>query len=116
MLGGGMRQAGVVAAAGIVALDEMVDRLADDHANARRFAGGLAELPGQDLEAMPQTNIVLFTVTDPRFTWSTLIDAALARGVALYPFGHGRIRAATHSGVGPDDIDRALEILAKVMA
>jgi len=116
MLGGNMRQAGVIAAAGIVALDEMVDRLAEDHANARRLADGIAAVPGLALEAPPQTNIVLFTVTDPRYTWSTLISAAQAHGVALYPFGHGRIRAATHSGVGPADIDRALEILAKVMA
>ena len=61
MLGGGMRQAGVVAAAGLVALDTMVDRLADDHANARLLAGALARIPGLVIDlARVQTNIVIF--------------------------------------------------------
>jgi threonine aldolase len=94
----------------------MADRLTVDHANARRFADGIGSLPGLALQAAPQTNIVLFTVTDPRFTWSTFIDAAAANGVGLYPFGHERIRAVTHHGIRSEDIDRALEILAKVMA
>jgi threonine aldolase len=114
LLGGGMRQAGVIAAAGIVALDEMVDRLADDHANAQRLAAGLAELPGITVEPV-YTNIVLFRVADPRYTWSTFVDAARTAGVALYGFGHDRIRAATHAGVTAADVDRAVTLLAGVL-
>jgi threonine aldolase len=116
MLGGGMRQAGVIAAAGIVALEEMAGRLTQDHALARGFAEGLAELPGIELESMPQTNIVLFRVLDPRLTWSSFVDAAGAAGLALMGFGHGRVRAVTHNGLRAEDIDRALDIVAKVLA
>jgi threonine aldolase len=112
MLGGGMRQAGVIAAAGIVALDEMVDRLADDHALARRLAGGLAEIPGVSLTSPVQTNIVLFRVDG--VDAGAVIEAAGRFGVALYPFGHGRVRAVTHADVTTADIDRALEVLASV--
>jgi threonine aldolase len=116
MLGGGMRQAGVIAAAGIVALEEMVEHLATDHALARRFAHGLATLPAIALESMPETNIILFRVLDPRFTWSSFVDAAGAAGLALIGFGHERIRAVTHSGLSTEDIDRGLEVIAKVLA
>jgi threonine aldolase len=116
MLGGGMRQAGVIAAAGIVALEEMVDRLATDHALARRFAEGLSALIGLELESMPQTNIVLFRVVDPRFTWSSFVDATGSAGLALMGFGHGRVRAVTHSGLVAADIDQALDVVAKVLA
>jgi threonine aldolase len=113
MLGGGMRQAGVIAAAGIVALDEMVDRLADDHALARRLADGLAEIPGVFLTSPVQTNIVLFRVEG--VDAGALIEAAARSGVALYPFGYGRVRAVTHADVTAADIDRALEVLAGVV-
>jgi threonine aldolase len=116
MLGGGMRQAGVIAAAGIVALEDMVDHLATDHALARRLAEGLGTMPGIALESMPETNIILFRVLDPRFTWSSFVDAAGAAGVALIGFGHDRIRAVTHSGLSTEDIDRALDLIAKVLA
>lgn len=115
MLGGGMRQAGMVAAAGLVALDEMVDRLAEDHRNARRLADGLAELPGFEIDAPAvRTNIVLFRLSGPDAAPAAFVSAARERGVALLEFGHGRIRAVTHSGVGAGDVDRALELLASV--
>jgi threonine aldolase len=116
MLGGGMRQAGVVAAAGIVALDEMVDRLAEDHANARRLAEGLAGLPGISLdpEEVP-TNIVLFRVDPSVWDWPEFVAALGRAGVAVAGFGHGRIRAVTHSGVSRSDVDRAVEIAGKVL-
>ncbi|MGE5828994.1 MAG: low-specificity L-threonine aldolase [Micromonosporaceae bacterium] len=113
MLGGGMRQAGVIAAAGIIALDEMVDRLADDHALARRLARGLAEIPGVSVTSPVATNIVLFRVD--AVDAATLVAAAARAGVALYPFGHGRLRAVTHADVTAPDIDRALETLAVVV-
>jgi threonine aldolase len=115
MLGGGMRQAGLVAAAGIVALDEMTDRLADDHALARKLADGLAGIPAIEV-VRPQTNIVLFRVADERFTPASFVAAARRRGVAVGEFGHGRLRAVTHADVGASDIDRAVEIVGNVLA
>jgi threonine aldolase len=114
MLGGGMRQAGLVAAAGIVALDEMTGRLADDHALARRLADGLAGFPAIEV-APPQTNIVLFRVVDERFTPGSFVAAARRRGVAVGEFGYGRIRAVTHADVGGSDIERAVEIVGHVL-
>jgi threonine aldolase len=105
MLGGAMRQSGIVAAAGLYALDHHVERLADDHARARRLAEGLAELPGVGLDpATVETNIVIFTVPDaPAFC------AALEReGVGMLPVGPDRVRAVTHLDVDDDGIERAL--------
>src|SRR3954471_22911370 len=106
MLGGAMRQSGIVAAAGLHALDHHVDRLADDHARARRLAEGLAALPGVDIDpATVETNIVIFGVPDaPAFC------AALEReGVGMLPVGPDRVRAVTHLGVDDAGIERALE-------
>jgi threonine aldolase len=115
MLGGGMRQTGILAAAGLIGLDQH-QRLAEDHANARRLAEGLALLNGVEVDpATVTTNIVLFRVTDARFTWRTFADAAARRGVAVAEFGHGRLRAVTHSGVSTDDIDVAVSIVARLL-
>jgi threonine aldolase len=105
MLGGAMRQSGIVAAAGLYALDHHVDRLADDHARAKRLAEGLAELPGVVLDPQTvETNIVIFSVPDaPAFC------AALEReGVGMLPVGPDRVRAVTHLDVDDDGIERAL--------
>lgn len=115
MLGGGMRQAGIIAAAGIVALEQMVDRLAEDHANARRLAKGLAGLPGIALASEPVINLVFFRVVDARFSWQSFVEAARRRGLNLGELGHGRIRAATHSGISEADVDAALEIIREVL-
>jgi threonine aldolase len=116
MLGGGMRQVGLVAAAGIVALEQMVDRLAEDHLNARRLACGLAQIPGLHVDPPSvETNIVMFRVLDERFTWRTFVDAARQSGVALAELGYGRIRAVTHQGVSDSDIELALEQISQVM-
>jgi threonine aldolase len=117
LLGGGMRQAGVIAAAGIVALEEMVDRLAEDHANARRLAAGLAALPGIALRADEvESNFVFFRVLDGEghpTDGEPLIAAAAAQGVLISTGDQGRLRCATHSGVTAADVDRALEGLAR---
>jgi threonine aldolase len=115
MLGGGMRQAGVVAAAGILALTEMVDRLDEDHGNARRLADSIAHLPGLSLSQPVSTNIVLFRVDDERFTTLSFVETAGRAGVRLLTFGHGRIRAVTHCDVRTADIDEAVARLERVL-
>jgi threonine aldolase len=119
LLGGGMRQAGVIAAAGIVALEEMVDRLAEDHANARRLAVGMAGLPGIDLRVDEvESNFVFFHVLDQMGQPTdglALIAAAAAEGVLISTGDQGRLRCATHSGITEADVDRALMGLARAV-
>jgi threonine aldolase len=116
MAGGAMRQVGVIAAAGIVALTEMVDRLADDHANARVFAEGLANIPGLavDVETV-QTNMVMFYPADPRWTTETLNAALTTAGVLASYLGRTKIRAVTHYGIERGDIEAALGVVARVV-
>ncbi|KAA2254644.1 low-specificity L-threonine aldolase [Solihabitans fulvus] len=116
MLGGGMRQAGVIAAAGIVALGE-VDRLAEDHANARLLADGLADVPGIEIDpSSVRTNILMFRVKDPRFTWQSFVDSTRVRGLSIAELGHGRLRAVTHAGVSAADVTKAVEIVRATLA
>lgn len=119
LLGGGMRQAGVIAAAGIVALNEMVERMAEDHANAKKLAEGLAAIPGITIEPETvETNILFFGMrgADGQAADVTpLVTAAARSGVLLSGGDDGRIRAVTHYGVAAADIDRALAVLAEAM-
>ncbi len=116
ILGGGMRQAGVLAAAGIVALDEMVERLADDHANARKLAEGIAEMPGISIDpGQIHTNIVYFGVDRRDMTVEELVSRLNDNGARMLPVGPGRIRAVTHYHISPDDIDYVLGGFAKVL-
>jgi threonine aldolase len=103
MLGGGMRQVGVLAAAGLHALEHHVEPLAEDHRNARRFAAGLMAL-GIEVDPPPQTNMVLFRVADIGRVWSAL----LARDVLINPVDHRTFRAVTHRDVTAEDIEDAL--------
>jgi len=115
ILGGGMRQAGIIAAAGIVALEEMVDRLADDHRNAARLAQGIAQIDGLSVDAQRvQTNLVYFDVTSDTFTAETLVADLAARGILMLSLGPGRIRAVTHYGITSADIEQALSAMAEV--
>ncbi len=113
MLGGGMRQAGVLAAAGLVALDTMVDRLADDHENARALAEGLAGLPGIDCDlSRVQTNIVYFRLKNMDAV--SFLAACSSRGLR----GGGRgdvVRFVTHHGISPADVRRALVICREAL-
>jgi threonine aldolase len=117
VLGGTMRQAGIIAAAGIVALDQMVERLADDHHNARRLAEGLARMTGLEIDLTTvQTNNVVFRVIDERFTCESFIATAQEHGLQLCEFKFGRVRAAVHRGVTAGEIDQALTIFAEILA
>jgi threonine aldolase len=116
MLGGGMRQAGVIAAAGLVALERMVDRLAEDHANARALAEGLARLPGIALDlASVQTNIVIFRVSRPGGA-EDLVQGCLARKIKVHAIGPGAIRCVTHKDVDAEDIARTLDAFREITA
>jgi threonine aldolase len=106
MLGGGMRQAGIIAAAGVYALSCMVDRLAEDHANAKLLARGLASLPMVELDPESvETNIVIFRVDDSIGFMRSLKRA----GVLCTSPGPGRVRMVTHFGIDSADIEEALE-------
>jgi threonine aldolase len=113
MWGGSMRQAGIIAAAGLYALDHHVDRLAQDHANARTLAEGLAELPGIEIDpATVSTNIVVFGCDDP----AGLCDVLERAGVQMGPIGPGQVRAVTHLDVSRGDIDTALAAIRDAIA
>ena len=116
MLGGGMRQAGVLAAAGLCALEEMVDRLADDHRNARRLAEGLQGLPGItiDLERV-ETNMV-FGDCEPPLTAAAFIDHCREAGVLLDQASMHRWRMVTHRGVTADDVDYAIDAVRRLFS
>jgi threonine aldolase len=114
MLGGGMRQAGVLAAAGLCALDEMVDRLAEDHANARRLAEGLQGLAGVAIDlSRVETNMV-FGDCRPPLTAAAFIDRCREAGVLLDQAAPDRWRMVTHRGVSVEDIDYAVEAVRRL--
>ncbi len=117
IVGGGMRQVGVIAAAAEVAMDTMVDRLAEDHANARLLAEGLAEIPGLvvDLDKV-QTNLVAFKCDDPAISTEQMVMAWRGAGVLLNAMGPHSFRAVTHYGITRDDIEQALSAAPGVMA
>jgi threonine aldolase len=116
MLGGGMRQAGVIAAAGIVALERMVDRLAEDHAHARRLGEGLATLPGVSIDlASVQTNIVIFGV-DRAGGADEVVRGCAARKVKVHAISASSIRCVTHKDVDGDDIGRALDAFREILS
>jgi threonine aldolase len=113
MVGGGMRQAGVIAAAGIVALDTMIERLAEDHANAQYLAEQLADIPGIELEpARVKTNLVFFELTNA--ISARELETRLAReNVLVGAVSQQRVRAVTHYGIARADIDAALAAIRR---
>lgn len=116
MLGGGMRQAGIIAAAGIVALENMVDRLAEDHVHARRLAEGIAGISGLRTEpGRVQTNILYIDLVDRRFSDDQFMALLEKKGVRLSHPGPARFRMLTHHGIGTAEIDIALAALRDVM-
>jgi threonine aldolase len=115
-LGGGQRQAGIIAAAGIYAIEKMSLRLEEDHQNARALAEGLAEIPGLAVDlSTVQTNIVVVELASDRLTQAELVERLRERGVLVVPWTKGRIRLVTHYGVERRHIEQALQIMADVM-
>lgn len=115
LLGGGMRQAGVIAAAGIVGLEQMVDRLPEDHAVARKLAEGLADMPGLDVDLETvQTNLVFVNTTGPRNA-SEIAATLSADGIRLNLFSDTRMRFAAHYCVDMQDIDRVLASMHRAL-
>jgi threonine aldolase len=116
ILGGGMRQVGILAAAGIIALDEMVDRLADDHSNAVALAEGLASLPGIEVEPVSvRTDIVFFKVLRPDLDAVALCERLDAYGVKMADMDPRRVRAVTNYHVTRADIHTALDAVRKTL-
>lgn len=114
-LGGGMRQVGVLAAPGIIALTEMPSRLGEDHRRARRLAEGLAELPGVKLVPEEiETNIVIFGFSHPRMSVPELLSV-LARRKVLALATSGGVRFVTHKDIDDEDVDRAIGVMAEIL-
>jgi threonine aldolase len=117
VVGGAMRQVGVIAAAGIVALEQMVDRLAEDHANARALAAGMAELPGIQVEEVPvRTNILYFRIARPDIDAPKLVTRLDECGVRMGVVGMRRVRAVLNYHVTTADVQGALGMMRDVLA
>ena len=115
MLGGGMRQAGVIAAPGIIAIEKMVDRLKDDHANARLLATGLSKIQGISLNVSHvQTNIVLYDVSDLGVNAKEWVAKMGEHGVKAGAVEGGRVRMVTQRGIEKDDIEYTLDAAEEV--
>lgn len=113
-LGGGMRQSGILAAAGIYALEHNRDRLADDHRRARRLAENAGKIAGLSV-GVPDTNIVMLDIEVPGLGADAVLPRLAEDGVLMVPFGPKRIRAVTHMDVDDEGIDRALAALTRAM-
>jgi len=114
MLGGGMRQAGIIAAAGIIAIEKMVDRLRDDHVNAKTLATGLSEIPGITVDmARLQTNIVVYDVAGLGVDGKGWVAELGKHGVKAGAQEFGRVRMVTHRGIEKEDIEYALTAAEK---
>jgi len=117
MFGGGMRQVGIIAAAGIYALDHHTDRLGVDHANAKKLAQGLSQIDGVKIDPNTvETNIVVFDVSETDTDPYRIVESLKERGILMIPFGKALIRAVTHLDVTSEDIERAIGITADVFS
>ncbi len=115
-LGGGLRQVGVVAAPGLVALTEMTERLAEDHENAAVLARGIAEIEGLEIENDVETNIVLINVKNAGMTSAEFVEKLKNEGVLSGGFGPYTVRLTTHYDVSRKDIEKTIEMIKKVVA
>ena len=115
MLGGGMRQAGVLAAAGLYALDRMVDRLAEDHANARRLGEGLQGIPAIEIDLSRIESNMVFGNCQPPLSAREFIERCRQEGVLLDQASPQRWRMVTHRGVSAAEVDYAIEAIRRLM-
>jgi threonine aldolase len=116
VLGGGMRQAGILAAAGIIAITEMTGRLREDHTNADRLAKGLADMEGLAVDLdMIRTNIVFIDIQRENLTSEELVKRLEVKGVRMLATGPKQLRAVTHYHISPEDIDATLEVFDKAL-
>ena len=116
MFGGGMRQAGIIAAAGIYALDNHLERLKEDHQNATHLAMGLKELKGVSIDPKHvETNIVIFDVAGTAMRGSQLAESMKKEGILIHAIGKTQIRLVTHLDVTADDIEKTLKAFQKIL-
>ncbi len=117
MLGGGMRQAGIIAAAGIVALEDMIERLYEDHRNARVLAEGISKIPGLAIDLKKvQTNIIYFDLISNRISAQELLGKMEEQGIKFLSTGPNRFRMVTHYGITEEDIKLTIESLKKLLS
>jgi threonine aldolase len=116
MLGGAMRQAGILAAAALYALDNNIERLAEDHENARRLAEGLADIDGvRILEEPVETNLVFFDIAESGKNALEIMNESRELGVLINPEDFNIMRAVTHLDVPAGDIEKAVEVFKKII-
>jgi threonine aldolase len=116
MVGGGMRQAGIIAAAGIVALDQMIERLADDHRNAKRLAQGISQIEGLSIEpARIRSNILYFKLTCESIGSEQFLKVLAEKGIRFLSTAKSTFRMVTHYGIEPDDIETTISALSQTM-
>jgi threonine aldolase len=116
MFGGGMRQVGIIAAAGLYALDHHLERLKQDHQNAKRLAVGLKELKGVSIDPkFVETNIVIFDVIETGMTGFQIAEAMKNHGILIHAFGKTQIRLVTHLDVTVEDVEVALKAFEEVL-
>jgi threonine aldolase len=115
VLGGGMRQAGIIAAPGIIALEKMIDRLEDDHRNARRLAEGIAKIEGiaVNMERV-QTNMVLFGVSGLGVADELFLSKLKENGVLALSNAKNKVRMVTHRGIEKEHIEKAIVAIENV--
>lgn len=116
MFGGGMRQGGIIAAGALYAIENNIDRLADDHAHAKKLALALVDMPGVSIDPETvETNIVYFEIAESTGTAKSLCNKLHDQGVWVLPIGPQRVRAVTHLDVSETDIDKAITILRQTL-
>ena len=116
-LGGGMRQAGVLAAAGLVALEKMTDRIIDDHKNARTLAAGISNINGIriNLERV-KTNIIYFSLDHPKVGGALLLEKMVEQNIHFFELGPSWFRLVTHAGVSKDDVDDIVREFERILS
>lgn len=116
LLGGGMRQAGVLATCALVALDKMIERLEDDHKKAKRLAEGLSELPGIKINPDEvETNIIIFEFSHPELSVEDFLNKLRENKILALAISPSQIRMVTHKDVDFEDIERVLEVCKKIL-